>query len=170
MSHLKSRTPVHPDLLKAWVERAERAEARVAELETALVDCRGQLEMLYIARTRIGEDESGWTTVLDTLTRANEALGALVFEVERGAVPSGGGEESEPRAHASHDETSASERVESSHERADVGEDLGGGRGRLLDPSAHDVRGVRVSGDAVASEAPRPSDAFLEHENDGTHR
>lgn len=40
MSHLKTRTPVHPDMLRSVAESLERSRARVTHLEAALRELR----------------------------------------------------------------------------------------------------------------------------------
>jgi len=80
---------IGPEDVEHAAQRAAEAHSllrkHVTELESALLECRGQLEMLYIARTRIGEDESGWSTVLDALTRANGLLVDYVLADEPSA-------------------------------------------------------------------------------------
>lgn len=79
----EKRTAGHEVMLR-------RAATIAADLEAALLDCRGQLEMLYVTRTRMGEEEIAWTTVLEAIDRANGLLGNRVFADELGPPISGG--------------------------------------------------------------------------------
>lgn len=53
---------------------ATRQRDRVAVLERALIRARNELETLYVARSRLSDDEEAWAPVLAAIDQANSEL------------------------------------------------------------------------------------------------